>query len=202
MKSCIYLCCGAGFPRVPAAMKLRLHFVVDPMGWLCISVVFGIWLYNTFFIPKLVLHPHYNEGHIPWAIVVCEYPCSPSAGISLLTHMINNTCQRLGRDHWVKALEFLTRLYGSHTLHTLCIPSGYYIASALCIAALFRASTADPGRLPVDPHIPHSGRDTPSINLYICKYLNIVNKAFLLPILYDWGTFIAIRNIIVVISAS
>uniref|UniRef100_A0A3Q3G3R7 Palmitoyltransferase n=1 Tax=Labrus bergylta TaxID=56723 RepID=A0A3Q3G3R7_9LABR len=87
-------------------MKLRLHFVVDPMGWLCISVVFGIWLYNTFFIPKLVLLPHYNEGHIPWAIVVC-----------------------------------------------------YYIASALCIAALFRASTADPGRLPVDPKIPHSERE-------------------------------------------
>lgn len=54
-------------------MKLRLHFVVDPMGWLCISMVFGIWLYNSFFIPKLVLLPHYNEGHIPWAIVVCEY---------------------------------------------------------------------------------------------------------------------------------
>lgn len=56
-------------------MKLRLHFVVDPMGWLCISMVFGIWLYNSFFIPKLVLLPHYNEGHIPWAIVVCEYHC-------------------------------------------------------------------------------------------------------------------------------
>uniref|UniRef100_A0A3B5Q6W8 Palmitoyltransferase n=1 Tax=Xiphophorus maculatus TaxID=8083 RepID=A0A3B5Q6W8_XIPMA len=87
-------------------MKLRLHFVVDPMGWLCISVVFGIWLYNTFFVPKLVLHPHYDEGHIPWALVVC-----------------------------------------------------YYLASALCVMALLRASTADPGRLPVDPHIPHSERE-------------------------------------------
>uniref|UniRef100_UPI003AB0C571 palmitoyltransferase ZDHHC21 isoform X2 n=1 Tax=Centroberyx gerrardi TaxID=166262 RepID=UPI003AB0C571 len=35
----------------------------------------------------------------------------------------------------------------------------YYIASALCVAALFRASTADPGRLPADPHIPHSERE-------------------------------------------
>uniref|UniRef100_A0A3Q2GL01 Palmitoyltransferase n=1 Tax=Cyprinodon variegatus TaxID=28743 RepID=A0A3Q2GL01_CYPVA len=87
-------------------MKLRLHFVVDPMGWLCISMVFGIWLYNTLFIPKLVLLPHYDEGHIPWALVVC-----------------------------------------------------YYIASALCVVALFRASTADPGRLPLDPHIPHSERE-------------------------------------------
>lgn len=67
---CVCVC--VGFPEVPAAMKLRLHFVVDPMGWLCISMVFGIWLYNTFFVPKLVLFPHYNEGHIPWAIVVCE----------------------------------------------------------------------------------------------------------------------------------
>ncbi|XP_047186465.1 palmitoyltransferase ZDHHC21 isoform X2 [Scophthalmus maximus] len=87
-------------------MKLRLHFVVDPTGWLCIGLVFGIWLYNTFFIPTLVLLPHYNQGHIPWAAVVC-----------------------------------------------------YYVASALCMAALFRASTADPGRLPVDPHIPHSERE-------------------------------------------
>ncbi|XP_068612072.1 palmitoyltransferase ZDHHC21 [Brachionichthys hirsutus] len=87
-------------------MKLRLHVVVDPVGWLCVSVVFGIWLYNTFFIPKLVLLPHYNEGHIPGAVVVC-----------------------------------------------------YFIASALCLAALLRAATADPGRLPVDPHIPHSERE-------------------------------------------
>lgn len=53
-------------------MKLRLHFVVDPMGWLCISVVLAIWLYNSILIPKLVLLPHYDEGHIPWAIVFCE----------------------------------------------------------------------------------------------------------------------------------
>lgn len=66
---------------VSAAMKLRLHFVVDPMGWLCISLVFGIWLYNTFFIPKLILLPHYNEGHIPWVIVVCEYPFVSNVGI-------------------------------------------------------------------------------------------------------------------------
>lgn len=62
-------------------MKLRLHFVVDPMGWLCISVVTGIWLYNTFFIPQLVLLPHYNEGHIPWAIVVCEYASTCEEGV-------------------------------------------------------------------------------------------------------------------------
>lgn len=61
------------FRQSSGAMKLRLHFVVDPMGWLCISLVFGIWFYNTLFVPKLVLLPHYDEGHIPWALVVCEY---------------------------------------------------------------------------------------------------------------------------------
>lgn len=72
----ICVCVNAvGIPPPGAAMKFRLHFVVDPMGWLCISMVFGIWFYNTLFVPKLVLLPHYNEGHIPWAIVVCEYPC-------------------------------------------------------------------------------------------------------------------------------
>lgn len=78
-----FVCCRI-LPASAAAMKLRLHFVVDPMGWLCISVVTGIWLYNTLFIPQLVLLPHYNEGHIPWAIVVCEYTSTrqgvPAAG--------------------------------------------------------------------------------------------------------------------------
>lgn len=70
-----------GVPGVPPAMKLRLHFVVDPMGWMCIGAVFGVWLFNTLFIPKLVLFPHYNEGHIPWLIVVCECPCSRSRNV-------------------------------------------------------------------------------------------------------------------------
>ncbi|XP_029107994.1 palmitoyltransferase ZDHHC21 isoform X2 [Scleropages formosus] len=87
-------------------MKLRLHFVVDPMGWLCISVVFFIWLYNSFFIPYLVLLPHFREGHVSKLVV-----------------------------------------------------AGYYLASALCLVALFRASTTDPGRVPQNPHIPHSERD-------------------------------------------
>ncbi|XP_003967019.2 palmitoyltransferase ZDHHC21 [Takifugu rubripes] len=86
-------------------MKLRLHFVVDPMGWLCVSLVLGVWFYNTVFVPQLVLFPHYSEGHIPWTVVVC-----------------------------------------------------YYAASALCLTALLRASTADPGRLPAEPHIPQSER--------------------------------------------
>lgn len=135
-----------GFPEFPATMKLRLHFVVDPMGWLCISMVFGIWLYNTFFVPKLVLFPHYNEGHIPWAIVVCEFP-----------YLL---CWHVKNWKWV-SLETGNEGAQSHPISgikTHCISLGYYIASGLCLAALFRASTADPGRLPVDPHIPHAGK--------------------------------------------
>ncbi|XP_046904875.1 palmitoyltransferase ZDHHC21 isoform X2 [Hypomesus transpacificus] len=100
---------------VSSTMKFRLHFVVDPKGWLCISMVFGVWLYNTVFVPKLVLLPHYNEGHIPWALVVC-----------------------------------------------------YYIASALCVTALLRASTADPGQLPHDLKIPQSEQE----NWQLCNKCN------------------------------
>ncbi|XP_017327257.1 palmitoyltransferase ZDHHC21 isoform X3 [Ictalurus punctatus] len=87
-------------------MKLRLHCVVDSMGWFCLSTVLFIWFYNTILIPKLVLLPHYAEGHIPGALVAC-----------------------------------------------------YYVASLLCVSALLRASTADPGRLNQDPKIPLAERE-------------------------------------------
>lgn len=118
-------------------MKPRLHFVVDPMGWLCISVVLAIWLYNSVLIPKLVLLPHYDEGHIPWGIVFGETSCPPTPPPVAL---------------WSKGLVIVAKYF--------CFPAGYYVASALCFAALIRASTADPGRLPTDPHIPHSGVET------------------------------------------
>ncbi|KAL4641577.1 palmitoyltransferase ZDHHC21 isoform X1 [Arapaima gigas] len=102
-RTCLGLTCEESQGSV---MKLRLHFVVDPMGWLCISMVLFIWLYNSFFIPHLVLLPHFQEGHISGLVV-----------------------------------------------------ASYYLASLLCITALFRASTADPGRVPQNPHIPHSERD-------------------------------------------
>uniref|UniRef100_A0A8C4SI87 Palmitoyltransferase n=1 Tax=Erpetoichthys calabaricus TaxID=27687 RepID=A0A8C4SI87_ERPCA len=82
-------------------MGFRVHFVVDPMGWCCISMVFFVWIYNSFFIPKLILFPHYEEGHISAALLI-----------------------------------------------------GYYVASVCCVTSLIRASVADPGRIPQDPHIP------------------------------------------------
>lgn len=90
-------------------MKLRLHFVVDPMGWLCISVVIGIWLYNTFFIPKLVLLPHYNEGHIPWATVVCECSCSRCWDflVDIMPVILTETCHALKIRRWDYVCVFM-----------------------------------------------------------------------------------------------
>ncbi|XP_015704498.1 palmitoyltransferase ZDHHC21 isoform X2 [Coturnix japonica] len=46
------------------SMGLRIHFVVDPQGWCCMGLIVFVWLYNTIFIPKVILFPHYEEGHI------------------------------------------------------------------------------------------------------------------------------------------
>lgn len=40
---------------------------------------------------------------------------------------------------------------------SVCLFQGYYVASLLCVSALLRASTADPGRLNQDPKIPLAG---------------------------------------------
>lgn len=37
------------------------------------------------------------------------------------------------------------------------LSQGYYLASLLCVSALLRASTADPGKLAQDPKIPLAG---------------------------------------------
>ncbi|XP_066576428.1 palmitoyltransferase ZDHHC21 isoform X2 [Amia ocellicauda] len=63
-------------PSLAPTMGLRIHFVIDPMGWCCISMVFFIWLYNSLFIPRLVLFPHFDEGHISVAVVIGYYVAS------------------------------------------------------------------------------------------------------------------------------
>ncbi|KAL9822169.1 palmitoyltransferase ZDHHC21 isoform 2-T4 [Geothlypis trichas] len=86
-------------------MGLRIHFVVDPQGWCCMGLIIFVWLYNTIFIPKVILFPHYEEGNISVVAVLC-----------------------------------------------------YYFCSLFCIASLFRASVADPGKLPENPEIPITER--------------------------------------------
>lgn len=85
-------------------MKLRLHFVVDPAGWLCVSLVLAVWFYNTVVVPKLVLLPHYREGHISWAVIACEC-CRRRRGGSLqasgrLTLVCLQVITRRRRSAW------------------------------------------------------------------------------------------------------
>ncbi|XP_027491079.1 palmitoyltransferase ZDHHC21 isoform X3 [Corapipo altera] len=58
------------------SMGQRIHFVVDPQGWCCMGLIILVWLYNTVFIPKVILFPHYEEGNISVLAVLCYYFCS------------------------------------------------------------------------------------------------------------------------------
>lgn len=57
-------------------MGLRIHFVVDPHGWCCMGLIVFVWLYNIIIIPKIVLFPHYEEGHIPGILIIIFYGIS------------------------------------------------------------------------------------------------------------------------------
>ena len=54
-------------------MGLRIHFVVDPHGWCCMGLIVFVWLYNFVLIPKIVLFPHYEEGHIPGILIISKF---------------------------------------------------------------------------------------------------------------------------------
>lgn len=54
-------------------MGLRIHFVVDPHGWCCMGLIVFVWLYNIVIIPKIVLFPHYEEGHIPGILIISKF---------------------------------------------------------------------------------------------------------------------------------
>ncbi|KAJ1218577.1 hypothetical protein NDU88_006155 [Pleurodeles waltl] len=65
-------------------MRLPFHFVVDPQGWICVGLIVFIWLYNTLFIPKLILFPRFEEGHVSAAAIWAYYLSSLLCVISLL----------------------------------------------------------------------------------------------------------------------
>lgn len=65
-------------------MRLPFHFVVDPQGWICVGMIVFIWLYNTLFIPKLILFPRFEEGHVSAAAIWAYYLSSLLCVISLL----------------------------------------------------------------------------------------------------------------------
>ncbi|GAB1288602.1 Palmitoyltransferase ZDHHC21 [Apodemus speciosus] len=65
-------------------MGLRIHFVVDPHGWCCMGVIVFVWLYNIVIIPKTVLFPHYEEGHIPGILIIIFYGISICCLVALV----------------------------------------------------------------------------------------------------------------------
>ncbi|XP_075452014.1 palmitoyltransferase ZDHHC21 isoform X1 [Ascaphus truei] len=65
-------------------MALPIHFVVDPQGWCCVGVIVCIWLYNTLFVPKLILFPRFQEGHVSAAAIWTYYLTSLLCVVSLL----------------------------------------------------------------------------------------------------------------------
>ncbi|XP_033891474.2 palmitoyltransferase ZDHHC21 isoform X1 [Acipenser ruthenus] len=71
-------------------MGLRMHFAIDPTGWCCITWVFFIWIYNSLFIPRLILFPHYDEGHISSALIICYYLASLCCVTSLVRASITD----------------------------------------------------------------------------------------------------------------
>ncbi|XP_041041434.1 palmitoyltransferase ZDHHC21 [Carcharodon carcharias] len=65
-------------------MGLQIHLVYDPQGWCCVSLITFVWLYNTLYVPKLILFPHYEEEHIPAAVIVLYYLASLCCVTSLV----------------------------------------------------------------------------------------------------------------------
>ncbi|KAK1334546.1 hypothetical protein QTO34_005553 [Cnephaeus nilssonii] len=71
---CAFLWSNRGRSEVmDCKMGLRIHFVVDPHGWCCMGLIVFVWLYNIVIIPKIVLFPHYEEGHIPGILIIIFY---------------------------------------------------------------------------------------------------------------------------------
>ncbi|KAG9486705.1 hypothetical protein GDO78_006862 [Eleutherodactylus coqui] len=121
-------------------MGLPIHFVADPQGWCCVGVIFLIWLYNTVFIPKLILFPRFEEGHVTaaeiWAYYITSLFCVvsllrastadpgklqdspkiPLTGIGCSLQTLINNC--VGEDnHWLfLQLCFYTQLLSGYTL--------------------------------------------------------------------------------------
>ncbi|XP_067885073.1 palmitoyltransferase ZDHHC21 isoform X1 [Heterodontus francisci] len=89
-------------------MGLHIHLVYDPQGWFCVSIITFVWLYNTFYIPKLILFPHYEEEHIPAAMIMLYYLVSLCCVTSLVRASIadpgqlpqNPEIPHSERQHW------------------------------------------------------------------------------------------------------
>ncbi|KAB1280172.1 putative palmitoyltransferase ZDHHC21, partial [Camelus dromedarius] len=98
-------------------MGLRIHFVVDPHGWCCMGLIVFVWLYNFFLIPKIILFPHYEEGHIPGVLIISVVLLYPSNKM-LITFSFKRINNCVGEDnHWLfLQLCFYTELLACYGL--------------------------------------------------------------------------------------
>ncbi|XP_071944291.1 palmitoyltransferase ZDHHC21-like [Antedon mediterranea] len=94
-------------PRIKR-LPFGLTFLLDSGGYFPLGFIFFSWLYNSIFVPYIVLHPQYNDGNINiYAVIV------------------------------------------------------YYFFSLFTFVSLFRATTADPGRVDFEggPTPPYGAND-------------------------------------------
>ncbi|KAK1174983.1 palmitoyltransferase ZDHHC21 isoform X1, partial [Acipenser oxyrinchus oxyrinchus] len=83
--------------RSPSTMGLRINFVIDLTGWCCFTN-------NSVFIPKLILFPHYDEGHISSALIICKKLILYSSLFSERDSLeLCNHCSRCG--HCVRRMD-------------------------------------------------------------------------------------------------
>ncbi|MEE6459108.1 hypothetical protein FKM82_000541 [Ascaphus truei] len=117
-------------------MALPIHFVVDPQGWCCVGVIVCIWLYNTLFVPKLILFPRFQEGHVPAAAIWNKELWELCNKCNLMRPKRSHHCSRCGHcvrkmdhhcpwinncvgedNHWLfLQLCFYTQLLSAYTL--------------------------------------------------------------------------------------
>ncbi|KFO30460.1 Putative palmitoyltransferase ZDHHC21 [Fukomys damarensis] len=102
-------------------MGLRIHFVVDPHGWCCMGMIVFVWLYNIILIPKIVLFPHYEEGHIP-GILIIKDPKASGGSQETYAYEMKDLCHHLRDPHWTWEVLLKVKMRAPLT-RTAAIPS-------------------------------------------------------------------------------
>ncbi|XP_076462420.1 palmitoyltransferase ZDHHC21-like [Babylonia areolata] len=68
----------------------RVHFVKDRSGFLQVCFVFAYWVYGSFSTLYIILLPQYNDGRIPYSIVVSFMLVSVMCLLSLVKASFTN----------------------------------------------------------------------------------------------------------------
>ncbi|OWK01139.1 ZDHHC21 [Cervus elaphus hippelaphus] len=119
-------------------MGLRIHFVVDPHGWCCMGLIVFVWLYNFFLIPKIVLFPHYEEGHIPGILIIKREFWELCNKCNLMRPKRSHHCSRCG--HCVRRMDhhcpWINNCVGEDN-HWLFLQLCFYTELLTCYALMF-----------------------------------------------------------------